>query len=243
MRGTPWLGGRRGVVITSRSDRVPLLSRRHTPPEKQNGTSDRPTLPAPTTTPLSLPLCFAFPLHPSRHSHTISSTSTPNFSLPFSPLSVSRLSTRENALEKLVVAYRGFVRGFVVRVLTKKKKKGKSGERIGREKKRGARDRARTLPRIHFFQSSRSARDSIREINDRERRRSGRSCSRGESFLERPPGDQKARPLLREREREKERGTRRSCLDREVGEREGRTVRRMPVIYSDARFDSLIAGK
>lgn len=46
-RGTPWLGSRRGVVITSRSDRVPLLSRRHTPAEKQNGTSDRPTLPVP----------------------------------------------------------------------------------------------------------------------------------------------------------------------------------------------------
>lgn len=85
VRDTPWLGGRRGVVITSRSDRVPLLSRRHTPPEKQNGTSDRPTLPAPTTTP---PLCFAFPFHPSRHSRTISSTSTPNFSLPFRRLSL-----------------------------------------------------------------------------------------------------------------------------------------------------------
>lgn len=31
-------------MITSRSDRVPLLSHRHTPAEKQNGTSDRPTL-------------------------------------------------------------------------------------------------------------------------------------------------------------------------------------------------------
>lgn len=40
---SPRLGSRRGVVITSRSDRVPLLSRRHTPAEKQNGTSDRPT--------------------------------------------------------------------------------------------------------------------------------------------------------------------------------------------------------
>lgn len=208
-------------MITSRSDRVPLLSRRHTPPEKQNGTSDRPTLPAPTTTPLPLPLCFAFPLHPSRHSHTISSTSTPNFSLPFSPLSVSRLSTRENALEKLVVAYRGFVRGFVVRVLTKKKK-GKSGERIGREKKKGARDRARTLPRIHLFQSSRGARDSIREINDRERRRSGRSCSRGEPFLERPPGDQKARLLSRVRERKRERTRDTEILSRSGGWGEGR---------------------
>lgn len=47
MRGTPWLGSRRGVVITSRSDRVPLLSRRHTLAEKQNGTSDRPTDPSP----------------------------------------------------------------------------------------------------------------------------------------------------------------------------------------------------
>lgn len=56
MRGTPWLGSRRGVVITSRSDRVPLLSRRHTPAEKQNGTSDRPTLP--TDHPLASPCHF-----------------------------------------------------------------------------------------------------------------------------------------------------------------------------------------
>lgn len=56
VRGTPWLGSRRGVVITSRSDRVPLLSRRHTPAEKQNGTSDRPTLP--TDHPLTSPCHF-----------------------------------------------------------------------------------------------------------------------------------------------------------------------------------------
>lgn len=63
-RGTPRLGSRRGVVITSRSDRVPLLSRRHTPAEKQNGTSDRPTdrptllpsLPFPPSEPSSLSL-------------------------------------------------------------------------------------------------------------------------------------------------------------------------------------------
>lgn len=55
MRGTPWLGSRRGVVITSRSDRVPLLSRRHTLAEKQNGTSDRPSDPSPFS-PSSFPL-------------------------------------------------------------------------------------------------------------------------------------------------------------------------------------------
>lgn len=185
--------------------------------------------PFPHRPPLPPSLCFAFPFHPSRHSHTISSTSTPNFSLP--PLSISPLSvlSRENALEKLVVACR--VR-FVSAVREKKRKE---------KKKRGARDRARTLPRV----STISNRPEALEIRFGRlmigTEGSGRSSSRGEPFLERPPGDQKARPLslspvLLERER---RGTRRSCLDRG----EGRTVRRMPVIYSDARFDSPIAGK
>lgn len=150
----------------------------------------------------------------------------PNFSLP--PLSISPLSV-PNALEKLVVACR--VR-FVSAVREKKRKE---------KKKRGARDRARTLPRV----STISNRPEALEIRFGRlmigTEGSGRSSSRGEPFLERPPGDQKARPLslspvLLERER---RGTRRSCLDRG----EGRTVRRMPVIYSDARFDSPIAGK
>lgn len=71
MRGTPWLGSRRGVVITSRSDRVPLLSRRHTLAEKQNGTSDRPTDPSPFS-PSSFPLL-----------HTLRA---PGLFLSFSPL-------------------------------------------------------------------------------------------------------------------------------------------------------------
>lgn len=209
-------------MITSRSDRVPLLSRRHTPPEKQNGTSDRPTLPAPTTTPPPPPPLLRLPASSlSTQPHDFVHLHPQLFSPVFASLCFSTLSTRENALEKLVVAYRGFVRGFVVRVLTKKKK-GKSGERIGREKKRGARDRARTLPRIHLFQSSRGARDSIREINDRERRRSGRSCSRGEPFLERPPGDQKARLLSRVRERKRERTRDTEILSRSGGWGEGR---------------------
>lgn len=79
VRGTPWLGSRRGVVITSRSDRVPLLSRRHTPAEKQNGTdscrpTDRPTLP-----PL-LP-------HP-----------PPSFDNPLAPFSLPTLSSLADSL-------------------------------------------------------------------------------------------------------------------------------------------------
>lgn len=88
------------------------------------------------------------------------------------------------------------------------------------ERKRGARDRARTLPRV----STISNRPEALEIRFGRLMigtgGSGRSSSRGEPFLERPPGDRKETSLslfLRERER----GTRRSCLDRVVGERGG----------------------
>ena len=47
----------------------------------------------------------------------------------------------------------------------RKKRKRKKVERTAR--KRGTRGSVRTLRRIHLFQSSRGARDSIREINDR----------------------------------------------------------------------------
>lgn len=119
------------------------------------------------------------------------------------------------------------------------RRKNEERKEKSEERKRGARDRARTLPRV----STISNRPEALEIRFGRLMigtgGSGRSSSRGEPFLERPPGDRKETslsPVLRERER----GTRRSCLD---GWGEGRTVRRMSVIYSDARFDSLIAGK
>lgn len=209
-------------MITSRSDRVPLLSRRHTPPEKQNGTSDRPTLPAPTTTP---PLCFAFPFHPSRHSRTISSTSTPNFSLPFRRLSLYFSTLWPYARERS-------------QVLTKKKCRKKRKER--REKKGGARQGKDIAACIHHFQSSRGARDSIREINDRDRRIRTIFFER-RAFPRAAPGRSERDLSLSRPPRERTRDT--EILSRSGGWGEGRTVRRMSVIYSDARFDSLIAGK
>lgn len=208
-------------MITSRSDRVPLLSRRHTPPEKQNGTSDRPTLPAPTTTPPPPPPLLRLPASSlSTQPHDFVHLHPQLFSPVFASLCFSTLYSRERFGKACCCV--PWLCPWLCRQGAYKKKKKKNGERIGREKKRGARDRARTLPRIHLFQSSRGARDSIREINDRERRRSGRSCSRGEPFLERPPGDQKARFLSRVRERKRERTRDTEILSRSGGWGEGR---------------------
>jgi len=98
VRGTLWLGSRRGVVITSRSDRVPLLSRRHTPAEKQNGTSDRPT-DRPTNRPF--PLSFLIILLP------LARPPGPRPFLLFLPVCLSvlrsvlpRFRLRRNVLEK-----------------------------------------------------------------------------------------------------------------------------------------------
>lgn len=102
MRGTPWLGSRRGVVITSRSDRVPLLSRRHTLAEKQNGTSDRPTdrpRARPTDRPFSLlSLIFSPLVHPPGSRLFLSFSSLAS---RFLLGSLSRFRPRRNILEKL----------------------------------------------------------------------------------------------------------------------------------------------
>ena len=87
VRGTPWLGSRRGVVITSRSDRVPLLSRRHTLAEKQNGTSDRPT-DRPTLLPSPFSLLSLLSLIFSPLAHPLSLPPVPHPFLSFSPLTL-----------------------------------------------------------------------------------------------------------------------------------------------------------
>lgn len=136
-------------MITSRSDRVPLLSRRHTPAEKQNGTSDRPT-DRPTLLPL-LPL---------------SSLSSPRPSslrlfLSRSPAAILTSRNRRRVAEQREKRGRADY-------------KSHRRRRSRKERKRKGGTRGRGESSTHLFQSSRGTRDSIREINDRTRG-SGRS--------------------------------------------------------------------
>lgn len=159
MRGTPWLGSRRGVVITSRSDRVPLLSRRHTLAEKQNGTSDRPT-----DRPFSLlSLILSSLAHPPSPGLFLSAH------LPFS----GRFS-RDFDLDEIFLRNCRHVteqrekRGCLNYKSHRHLKNKEERKRKGWRKNGGMRGRiVREESSTHLFQSSRGTRDSIREINDR----------------------------------------------------------------------------
>lgn len=138
-------------MITSRSDRVPLLSRRHTPAEKQNGTSDRPT-DRPTLSP-SLPLPSSlFQTSVSFSRFVLRPRFRPRGTVDASP------SNARNAAARIIRA--------IDVGEAEKREREKARERTAG----GGRGESST----HLFQSSRGTRDSIREINDRTRG-SGRS--------------------------------------------------------------------
>jgi hypothetical protein len=172
VRGTPWLGSRRGVVITSRSDRVPLLSRRHTLAEKQNGTSDRPTDRATDPSPFSLLSPFLSPHRPCLFL-SFSSLSPRDFYLDeiFSR-NCQRAARRAPRAESNArnVAVR-IIRVIDMRKSREERKKKRPPSlppslptRWGRRKNCAGRVGEWST---HLFQSSRGTRDSIREINDR----------------------------------------------------------------------------
>lgn len=164
----PWLGSsRRGVVITSRSDRVPLLSRRHTPAEKQNGTSDRPT-DRPTETDPSTFACLTL-----LHFRQSARYPGPRFSFSLLTLCSLREFSRDLDLTKYSRPRncRHVARATSSYIATIDVVKAADREK---EKRPGRRSRARRVEYTYLFQSSRGTRDSIREINDRTRE-SGRS--------------------------------------------------------------------